>query len=235
MQRGWVSINRSITDNWLWEDKPFSKGQAWIDLILMVNHEDKKVPLGNELILVERGSRITSIRQLCDKWGWSNTKVMAFLNMLQQDEMIHYKSDTKKTVVSIVKYSDYQDGRIDKATEKHHKNITKTSQKHTNNNENNDKKKEYIHHFEIWWKEYPRKVGKAAAEKTFNRLNVDDELLNTMLKAIQVQKQSKQWQSKEFIPHGSTWLNQKRWLDELETEEIAKDGLTITDDGVFKF
>lgn len=234
MQRGWVSINRSITDNWLWEDKPFSKGQAWIDLLLMVNHEDKKVPLGNKLILVKRGSRITSIRQLCDKWGWSNTKVMAFLNMLQQDEMIHYKSDTKKTVVSIVKYSDYQDNETDKTSQKHHKNIAKTSQKHTNNNDNNDNKKEYIHHFETWWNEYPRKVGKASAEKIFNRLKVDDELLEVMLKALEIQKQSKQWQSKEFIPHPSTYLNQRRWEDELE-EETTKEGLVAIDEGIFKF
>jgi len=135
---GWISLHRKIWDNWTWKDKPFSKGQAWIDLILMVNHQDQKVVIGNELILVERGSRITSIRQLCNRWGWSNTKVVAFLKLLEKDGMLHYKSDTKKTVVSIVNYSDYQDTKKEKTTEKRQKNDTETTQKHTNNNVNND-------------------------------------------------------------------------------------------------
>ena len=114
MAQGWISIHRCIWDSWVWKDKPFSKGQAWIDLLLMANHEDKKTLLGNQLILVERGSRITSIRQLCDRWGWSNTKVNSFLKLLQDDGMITVKSDAKKTIINIVKYSDYQDVNVGK-------------------------------------------------------------------------------------------------------------------------
>lgn len=39
---GWQKVYRDITKHWLWEDKPFSRGQAFIDLLLMVNHQDKK-------------------------------------------------------------------------------------------------------------------------------------------------------------------------------------------------
>ena len=39
---GWVKVHRDIQNCWIWEEKPFSRGQAFIDLILMVNHEDKK-------------------------------------------------------------------------------------------------------------------------------------------------------------------------------------------------
>ena len=35
-------VNRSILNHWVWDDKPFSKGQAWIDLIALANHTDKK-------------------------------------------------------------------------------------------------------------------------------------------------------------------------------------------------
>ena len=105
---GWISIHRKITDNWVWKEKPFSKGQAWIDILMMVNHENKKILLGNELIEVERGSRITSIRQLCDRWGWSNTKVKNFLNLLEEDKMLVVKSDSKKTTLTVVNYNDYQ-------------------------------------------------------------------------------------------------------------------------------
>ena len=142
MAKGWISIHRQIWDCWVWKDKPFSKGQAWIDLLLMVNHEDKKTLIGNQLITVKRGSRITSIRKLCDRWGWSNTKVRAFLSLLEQDGMIVVKSDTKKTTLTIVNYSDYQDMNTTKndtkTPQKRHENDTKTTQKHTNNNVNNE-------------------------------------------------------------------------------------------------
>lgn len=139
---GWISIHRKIQEHWLWQEKPFDKRSAWIDILMMVNHEDKKILLGNELIEVKRGSRITSIRKLCDKWGWSNTKVRNFLDLLQNDGMIEVKSDTKKTTLTVVNYNDYQipnDSESDtKATRKRHENDTKATRKHTNNNDNND-------------------------------------------------------------------------------------------------
>lgn len=135
--KGWVSVHRQIQDHWLWKDKPFARGQAWLDLLMMANHEDKKFVLGNELIKCERGQIITSIRQLCDRWGWSNTKVVSFLKLLQDDEMVTYFSDTKKTVVTILKYSFYQQSSDTEATEKHNENDTEATRKHTNNNYNN--------------------------------------------------------------------------------------------------
>ncbi len=141
MAYGWISIHRKIKECWVWEDKPFSKGQAWIDLLLSANHDDKKVVLGSELITVQKGSFITSIRKLCTNWGWSNTKVISFLKLLEQDKMITYFSDTKKTLVTIENYGLYQDEEI----EKRHVNDTKATQKHTNNNDNNISSKEDIY------------------------------------------------------------------------------------------
>ncbi|MBA4509161.1 DnaD domain protein [Clostridium sporogenes] len=139
--KGWISLYRSIQDHWLWQEKPFSKGQAWMDLLLSANHQDKKIVFDSNLIEVKRGQFITSIRKLCDRWGWSNSKVKKFLDTLQSDEMIHYKSDTKKTTINIEKYEVYQvlsDTKNDTETsQKHHRSTTETSQKHTNNNDNN--------------------------------------------------------------------------------------------------
>lgn len=138
--QGWIKLHRKIQDHWIWQEKrKFSKAEAWIDLLMMVNHEDKKVPLGNELILVKRGQRITSIRQLCDRWGWSNTKVTQFLKMMQTDGMVTVKSDTKKTVITIENYDVYQSRKDEKTTENSHEDDTKQTQKHTNKNDKNDK------------------------------------------------------------------------------------------------
>lgn len=140
-KQGWISLHRSIQDNWIWEEKPYDKARAWIDILLMVNHEKKKVLLGSQLIDVEKGEKITSIRKLADRWGWSTTKVDSFLKMLESDKMIELKKDTKKTVVKVLNYSNYQDrNKIEKDTEmtpKRQQSDTEMTPKNTNNNDNN--------------------------------------------------------------------------------------------------
>ncbi len=134
MKQGWISVHRQLEDHWLWEDKPYAKGQAWVDLLMLANHEDNKFLLGNELMEVKAGSFVTSISKLCKKWGWSNTKVVKFLDVLEAEKMIKRKSDTKKTVITIENYSVYQESK----TKKRRKNDAETMQKHTNNNDNNE-------------------------------------------------------------------------------------------------
>lgn len=74
--------------------------------------------------------------------------------------------------------------------------------------------------FDVFWSEYPRKVGKEYARRCWNKLHPD---LNTCLSALSWQKSSKQWQSgSQFIPHASTWLNQQRWLDEPDNNTSGK-------------
>lgn len=68
--------------------------------------------------------------------------------------------------------------------------------------------------FEEFWKLYPRKVAKYSAKKCWDRLNKKDiDLIEKVINAHVLR-----WQEKEiqFIPHARTWLNQKRFEDELE-------------------
>ncbi len=137
--QGWISVHRKIEDDWLWKDKPFSRGQAWVDLLLMANHEDNKILFNGELMEVKRGQRITSIKKLCDRWGWSNKKVKRFLELLQEDDKIGLEiAPRKATTITIVNYSLYQDEAPAKASQKHQRSITEASQRHINNNDNND-------------------------------------------------------------------------------------------------
>lgn len=141
--QGWVSIHRKIQDNWLWKEKPFSKGQAWIDLILRANHDDKKVLLGNQLVEVKAGSFVTSEVKLAEAWGWGREKTRNFLKLLQSDGMITKQSDNKKTTIIIENYRVYQDNNILNRTANNTANRTAHKQQtnsrpYTNNNDNND-------------------------------------------------------------------------------------------------
>lgn len=104
------------------------------------------------------------------------------------------------------------------------------------NQKNNNKTniKQYIDHFDTFWSLYPKKVAKSTAEKSFKKLKVNDELIIKILNSLEIQKQSKQWQDRQYIPNPSTWLNQKRWEDEVEAV-VRNEGLTITAEGTYKF
>ena len=77
--------------------------------------------------------------------------------------------------------------------------------------------------FDRFWLAYPRKVGKDAARKAFDRRKVDEDLLAQMLSAIAVQAAAEQWRKDggKFIPHPATWLNEGRWQDETAQSEAA--------------
>lgn len=68
--------------------------------------------------------------------------------------------------------------------------------------------------FDVFWAEYPKKVGKEAARKAFAKVKVP---IETLTAAIQRQKGSDQWtrDNGQYIPNPATWLNQGRWEDEL--------------------
>lgn len=76
--------------------------------------------------------------------------------------------------------------------------------------------------FEAFWSAYPRKVGKDAARKAFERRKPDAALLTQMLAAILAQAASEQWRKEggQFIPYPATWLNEGRWQDEEGPAEV---------------
>jgi hypothetical protein len=71
--------------------------------------------------------------------------------------------------------------------------------------------------FNQFWSTYPRHQGKKAAAKAFAKIAPDDDLLAVMLAAVKRQQQTEQWQrdAGQYIPHGATWLNGRRWEDEI--------------------
>ena len=73
--------------------------------------------------------------------------------------------------------------------------------------------------FENFWLQYPRKVGKLTAQRSWQKM--PDDHKQKALEAIVEHR--KYWTAKgtewEFIPHASTWLNQERFEDELVIEQ----------------
>lgn len=80
--------------------------------------------------------------------------------------------------------------------------------------------------FSEFWEAYPKKVGKKDAMKAFKAAKVTDELHKRIIAAVEVNKQSEQWNKSngQYIPNPSTWLNQGRWDDEIVSNTINAGG-----------
>jgi uncharacterized protein YlbG (UPF0298 family) len=68
-------------------------------------------------------------------------------------------------------------------------------------------------YFDDFWYKYPKKVGKEAARKAWNKANPD---IIKVIDAINWQRETRQWQTEDgkYIPNPATYLNQGRWMDE---------------------
>jgi len=108
MGSGYIKLHRSIQDNFLWKSEPFSKAQAWVDLLLSANYADGGFFMRGIWIEVKRGQTARSELTLSKEWKWSRGKIRRFIGTLVKNKMVDTKQDNKTTVISIRNYEKYQ-------------------------------------------------------------------------------------------------------------------------------
>lgn len=71
--------------------------------------------------------------------------------------------------------------------------------------------------FSEFWTEYPKKAGKKAARKEWEKISPPAELFSRIIRAVKTAKTSEQWKREKgrYIPEPSTWLKEERWDDEI--------------------
>lgn len=80
--------------------------------------------------------------------------------------------------------------------------------------------------FAEFWAAYPRRTAKVKAVRAWRAIKPDASLLAVILAALDRQKASDQWR-RGVVPHPATWLNQRRWDDELPGPATAGDGVDV--------
>lgn len=111
--KGWVKVYRQITDSYIWSAKdPFDRRSAWIDLIMMANHEERSFLLRNgQNQVVGEGQLFTSTNHLAERWHWSRGKVNRYLELLSEQGMCTVTGQPCGTLITLIKYGDFQHGR----------------------------------------------------------------------------------------------------------------------------
>lgn len=107
---GWFSVDRSLLGSDLWLGEPFTRGQAWIDLIGLARFEGGSVRLKGTLLEVARGKVARSEGNLADRWMWSRGKVRRFLNELEIEQRIVQQKTNVTTLIELINYDQYQHG-----------------------------------------------------------------------------------------------------------------------------
>jgi len=172
-----------------------------------------------------------SLSQFEAMTGIGKSNICRTLNQLVKAKII-IKSDNKYRINSITKAWKELSNPIKVITsdKAHYQNgqsglsdLTPTKDTLTKNNLLQKKDKSMFmseQDFEIFWKEYPKKVGKKKACFSFLKLKKD--LLSKILEALKKQKFSPAWQENDgqFIPHPATWINGERWEDDVQTQQF---------------
>ena len=76
----------------------------------------------------------------------------------------------------------------------------------------------------MFWDNYPRKESKPAARKAFEKIKPDYALTEQIVESVQKWKLSLQWRENggQFIPYPASWLNQRKWEDDIPTVSQQK-------------
>lgn len=226
----WIKLDRSIREHWLWNGEKYSRGQAFIDLLLMAAYADHKVMSQGKTIDLKRGSLITSIRYLAERWSWSKDKVSNFLCCLEEDNIIKKTSDTKRTVIAIVNYGKYQSFQTVARTQ----NGRKTDEERTQNGQTKERKegKEGKRNtmsnsdaailFERLWEIYPSKKGKGQVSDA-KKMKLLEIGFDEMSRAIERYKAELEKDSDWRKPqNGSTFFN-SGYVDYLDANYVPQD------------
>lgn len=143
---GWISIYRKIQEHWIWQDEKRLKW--WLTIILNVNHEPKKFPVGNEVLVCNPGQSFRSIEQWTAMFLCSKKTTIKFFEMLKNDDMIQCeivgKGNRRKHLLSVVNWDEYQKKENEVSTPRKpecsvngNPNVTSNNKDNNENNENN--------------------------------------------------------------------------------------------------
>lgn len=135
---GWIKLHRQLQDNKFWTCEPFTRGQAWVDLILLANHKYGFFYKRGNKVEVKRGQVGVSEKGLSVRWQWSRTKVRKFLKDLEKEQQIVQQKSNVTQVLTVINYDKYQEKEPQKDT----KRTPKEPQKDTNKNDKEEKKNE---------------------------------------------------------------------------------------------
>jgi len=141
MHRGYIKLYRAMSDNNMWQEKPFNRCQAWADMLMLTNYKQGQIRARGIPVKVDRGQLGWSKVALAERWGWSRGKVGRFFNELETEHQIEQQNNNITSLITIVNYDYYQsDGTASGATDGQQTDSKRTANGQQTDTNNKDKK-----------------------------------------------------------------------------------------------
>lgn len=225
--QGRVKFHRKITERERYSDA--NTFRVFFHLITIANHKDWK----RQWIEVKRWQTITGRIELAKQLNLSEMQIRTSLDKLERTGEISKKVTNRYSIITVVKYCDYNDYDLEDNQQITNKQPTDNQQLTTNKNDKNDKNEKEIissDFFDLFRMQYPRKINKEKSKQLFDKCIKSWVDPNIIIAGAKQYALSRVGVEREFIKHPTTRLNWKNWEDELEIN-ISKIYLQYIADG----
>jgi len=209
---GFVKLFRSSLESAVFSNANLWK--VWCYCLLRANYKERKILFDGEEIFLSSGQFITGRLQGANDCNMNPSTFRNQLKKLEGLTMLDINSDNKKSIITIINWSSYQDGNNKMDNSLDNKRTTKGQQMDTDKNSRTVEQKEIIitnSDFNLFWNLYDKKMNKVKCYQVWRRL--DDTEKKKVLAVLP--DYIKSTPDKQFRKNPLTYLRNKSWEDEI--------------------
>jgi hypothetical protein len=240
---GYVKLWRKSMESAVFKNANVWKFWCWC--LMKATHKPVQILVGYQRVDLVPGQFIFGRAKASKELRLSEREIRTCVDTLSKLENMTIKATNKFSIISICNWDTYQNGK--------NENDQHNDQQATNKRPTSDHKQEYkeckeektsspgnngdgySEDFKIFWKAYPRRAGKGKAFAQWKKVAKDSQVRKEIMKAIPLQIKSGVLRTDDlqYCPHPATWLNQRRWEDEIpEISKTAQKGFDNVPDAI---
>lgn len=195
---------------------------------MKATHDPMKAIVGYQEVNLEPGQFIFGRRKAAEEIGLSEREIRTCIDSLNTRQNLTIKATNKFSIISIMNWGTYQNSNFPNDPQSDQQ--PTSNRPHTRTKEQKKKTlRDPSDHavspgFRIFYSAYPKKRARGNAERAWKKLNPDADLQGIILTTLEKQKRSEDWRKDggKFIPYPATWLNGRRWEDEIPEETKSR-------------
>jgi len=152
-------------------------------------------------------------------WGWYIVNHQKYREIRSEEDRKEYMRNYMREKREKEKSEENQQScKQQKSTKANSK---KSLAKLANTDTDTDTDLNTLEAFNTFWRHYPKKKSKGQARKQWLKLCPDKPLIEKILQAIDIAKESDDWQKDngKYIPYPASWLNAEGWENEQGSDD----------------
>jgi hypothetical protein len=176
---------------------------------MKATHKEIEQMVGLKKVLLKPGQFIYGRSKASAETGIKQTTLTDCMIWLKNNETIDINPTTKYSVVTIINWAFYQSEDL----QTDNKPTTNRQQTDTNKKVKN-KKNNISSDFEVFYAKFPRREGRADAEKAWRKIKESE--IAAVMSGVERYNIKTADTEKRFIKTPAAWLNGRRWEDDFE-------------------